>query len=207
MSGKCMIGDGHPSGAPHPAYSGNVSELKRPETAGSEPLDIDIAKSKALTALQAYFNRSEPMPNWDGNSVTLPDEVTVSIPIIRSPEQPSKRTFDTGATRDLDDGKLDYEGFLSPQVLQAFAQYMHGHRFMKDGSVRDSDNWQKGFPAGVAEKSLSRHYLDFWIMDRQGVDSYKRPDGEEVTILDALMGILFNVQALALQRLRSAESL
>jgi len=34
------------------------------------------------------------------------------------------RTFDTGATRDTEDGKLDYEGFLSGRVLKRYAEYM-----------------------------------------------------------------------------------
>lgn len=52
------------------------------------------------------------------------------------------REFDTGANRDLDEDKYDYEGFLNPKVLEAYAKYMHKHRYLKDGSIRDSDNWQ-----------------------------------------------------------------
>ena len=32
------------------------------------------------------------------------------------------RTFATGATRDTEVEKLDYEGFLSPVVLKAYAE-------------------------------------------------------------------------------------
>jgi hypothetical protein len=39
----------------------------------------------------------------------------------------------TGATRNLDEDKLDYEGFLSPYVLRRFAAYMHEHRKTPDG--------------------------------------------------------------------------
>src|SRR5580698_7792736 len=56
------------------------------------------------------------------------------------------RTFETGATRNLDASKYDYEGFLSPLVMERFGQYMHKHRVQADGSLRDSDNWQKGIP-------------------------------------------------------------
>ena len=38
------------------------------------------------------------------------------------------RTFETGATRDTELGKLDYEGFLSPTVLKAYAEYLNKHR-------------------------------------------------------------------------------
>lgn len=114
----------------------------------------------------------------------------------------TKREFESGATRDTDDDKLDYEGFLSPLVLQEFAEYMHGHRFMKDGTVRDSDNWQKGFPEGVAEKSLARHYMDLWIMHRLGATEYTRPNGEHVTKREALAGIFFNVQAIWLTEIQ-----
>jgi hypothetical protein len=122
--------------------------------------------------------------------------------LCRTVSTAAKRTFESGASRDTDDDKLDYEGFLSPLVLQEFAEYMHGHRFMKDGTVRDSDNWQKGFPEGVAEKSLARHYMDLWIMHRLGVTEYTRPNGEHVTKREALAGIFFNVQAIWLTEIQ-----
>src|SRR6185437_3637959 len=56
------------------------------------------------------------------------------------------RKFTSGSVRDTDDGKYDYEGFLSPVVLAAFAEYMHGHRKLADGTYRASDNWQAGIP-------------------------------------------------------------
>ena len=72
------------------------------------------------------------------------------------------RTFDTGANRDVDEGKLDFEGFLSPTVLKAYAEYMHKNRTLRDGSLRDSDNWQKGIPIPVYMKSMYRHFFDVW---------------------------------------------
>ena len=56
------------------------------------------------------------------------------------------REFDTGATRDAETNKLDFEGFFSPLALEEYAKYMHMHRRQADGNVRDSDNWQKGMP-------------------------------------------------------------
>ena len=38
------------------------------------------------------------------------------------------RQFNTGATRDTDEDKYDYEGFYSPLVMERFAQYMNKHR-------------------------------------------------------------------------------
>jgi hypothetical protein len=112
------------------------------------------------------------------------------------------RTFSGGATRDVDDNKLDFEGFLSPQVLQAFAEYMHKHRLMKDGSVRSSDNWQNGMPKSVYVKSLARHFFDLWLMHRLDTDELTRPDGEHVTLADTLGGIQFNLQGYWLETLK-----
>src|SRR2546421_13037312 len=59
------------------------------------------------------------------------------------------RQFDTGATRDADTGKLDYEGFISPLVDRRYAEYMHRCRLRNvpaGQTIRASDNWQKGIP-------------------------------------------------------------
>jgi len=96
------------------------------------------------------------------------------------------RTFDTGATRDTDTDKLDYEGFLSPRVLRAFAEYMHENRVQADGSVRDSDNWQKGIPQAEYMKSAWRHFMEVWDIHRQ--EWYKTND-----MRDALCALMFNV--------------
>jgi len=98
------------------------------------------------------------------------------------------RKFDTGATRDVEDGKLDYEGFLSPLVLARFANYMHKHRIQKDGSLRDSDNWQKGIPRDAYMKSMWRHFMDVWLDHRV----YGQVD--QVGMEDELCAVLFNVQ-------------
>lgn len=98
------------------------------------------------------------------------------------------RTFDTGATRDDDAGKLDYEGFLSPIVLQRYAEYMHRHRQQADGKLRDSDNWQKGIPIKQYLKSLWRHFTDVWLLVR----GYRC----SVTLEDALCAVLFNAMGM-----------
>ena len=95
------------------------------------------------------------------------------------------REFKTGATRNNDDENLDYEGFLSPLALKAFAEYMHKHRLQADGKLRPSDNWQKGIPKDAYMKSGSRHYMDWW--------SEHRGWGSREGMNDALCGLLFNV--------------
>ncbi len=94
------------------------------------------------------------------------------------------RKFETGATRDTEEGKLDYEGFLSPLVLERYSEYMDKHRKQADGKLRDSDNWQKGIPIVTYIKSLWRHFMDLWKEHR----GYGSRDGIE----EALCGIIFN---------------
>ena len=94
------------------------------------------------------------------------------------------REFDSGATRDNDADKLDFEGFLSPLVLTRYASYMHSHRKQADGELRDSDNWQKGIPLAVYMKSAWRHFIDWWN-DHRG---FETDDGVE----EALCALIFN---------------
>ncbi len=100
-------------------------------------------------------------------------------------EKVAMREFDTGATRDTDEGKFDYEGFLSPPSLRRYAEYMHEHRTQADGKLRDSDNWQKGIPLVPYCKSMWRHLIDFWTIHR-GIEI------AGITKQDALCGIIFN---------------
>ena len=99
--------------------------------------------------------------------------------------QNTMRTFSTGATRNNDSDSLDYEGFLSPVVLERYAEYMHKNRKQSDGSMRDSDNWQKGMPLDSFMKSMWRHFMDVWKSHR-GLPSL-------VTKQEALCALLFNV--------------
>lgn len=72
------------------------------------------------------------------------------------------RKFATGATRDTDSGKLDFEGFLSPFAIERFAEYMNKNRRQADGAIRASDNWQKGIPLEAYMKSWHRHFHAAW---------------------------------------------
>lgn len=109
-------------------------------------------------------------------------------------DPPSKglmvRTFDSGATRDDSDDKLDYEGFLSPLALEAYARYMHKHRTQSDGQLRASDNWQKGIPQDQYMKSAWRHFMDVWFYHRN--DS---PDTVE-PMRESCCALLFNIMGL-----------
>jgi hypothetical protein len=105
------------------------------------------------------------------------------------------REFESGATRDDEHGKLDFEAALSPQVLWEFAAYMEKHSHLPDGSIRSADNWQKGFPNDVLMKSLMRHIMDIWMLHRDQ-HPVRPEDGKVVTWDDALGGAMFGIQAL-----------
>lgn len=107
------------------------------------------------------------------------------------------RTFETGAKRDSDNDKLDYDGFLSPYVLRRFAKYMHEHRVCADGSQRASDNWQKGIPRTVYMKSAWRHFMSVWHWHRlelaTGVDASQPLEDSLCALLFNIMGYLHEV--------------
>ena len=62
---------------------------------------------------------------------------------------------------------------------------MHKHRKQADGSVRASDNWQKGMSLFVYMKSICRHYMDvrLWHRGRKTID-----------IEEALCALIFNAK-------------
>lgn len=109
------------------------------------------------------------------------------------------RQFTTGATRNDDRNALDYEGFLSPLVLKAFAEYMHKNRRQADGNLRASDNWQKGIPRDAYMKSMWRHFMHAWSLHRHGAI-----DADD--LIEALMAVLFNVQGYAHEMLKGHAS-
>lgn len=101
------------------------------------------------------------------------------------------RQFKTGATRDLDNEKLDYEAFLSPLALRRYAEYLHKHRIQADGTLRTGDNWQLGIPLDVYMKSLLRHVMEMWMLHRES----KRPswdDSKVDRLQDAICAVIFN---------------
>jgi hypothetical protein len=116
------------------------------------------------------------------------------------------RTFESGANRDVAEGKPDYEGYIRPEVLVEFGAYMERHQHLADGSVRASDNWQQGFGApgdwkghcAVCMKSLLRHAIDLWLFHRGG-------EGRD-SVEDALGGLLFNTMAFWYGLIREREA-
>lgn len=108
--------------------------------------------------------------------------------------KPAMRQFEGGATRNVDDSKFDYEGFLSPLVLERYAAYMHKHRVQADGTLRASDNWQKGIPQEAYIKSAWRHFMDWW--------RYHRGLPSNETLQTALCALMFNVMGYLHEQLK-----
>lgn len=102
--------------------------------------------------------------------------------------KPAIRQFSSGATRDADTDKIDFEGFLSPLALERFGQYMHAKRRLPDGSYRDSDNWQLGIPIHDYMKSGWRHFRDWWRSHR----GYPTVSGDDIET--ELCALIFNAQ-------------
>ncbi len=127
----------------------------------------------------------------------FPPSVCVDDPVIGHDPAighvSAARYFETGATRDSEVGKLDYEGFLSHEVLQLYAEYMNVHRIQSDGHIRDSDNWQKGMPRDVYMKSAFRHFMDVWASHRDPRVDFDR---------EAACALLFNIMGYLHEELR-----
>lgn len=95
------------------------------------------------------------------------------------------RKFESGATRDTNEDKLDYKGFLSMIAIKQFAEYMHKHRKQADGSMRSSDNWKLGIALSSYEESMTRHVFE-WL------EALERGDREKA--FDIAPAIWFNLQ-------------
>jgi len=132
----------------------------------------------------------------DGLEKDRGDTINPNLTITINPPLPNQgtayyvkneqiRTFNSGATRDTSEGKIDFEGFISPIVLEEFGKYMLKHQKQSNGELRPSDNWQKGMPRDVYMKSAWRHFHDWW-MEHRGYDSREG-------MRDALNGLLFNL--------------
>lgn len=113
------------------------------------------------------------------------------------------RLFKSGATRDADTGKLDYEGFISPLVDRRFAEYMHMCRTRNvppGQTLRASDNWQKGIPRAQYAKSLVRHAKELALLhDGFAVFDEK---GNALDIETVLCAVRFNVDGYLYEILR-----
>ena len=105
--------------------------------------------------------------NWDWGDV-----IAYQLEGDENEEKPTMRAFETGATRDSNEDKLDYKGFLSMIAIKQFAEYMHSHRKQADGSMRASDNWRKGIPVSAYEESMTRHVFE-WLQALEAGDRDK----------------------------------
>ena len=110
------------------------------------------------------------------------------------------RKFDTGATRDNDDGKLEPWGFTSALVEKRYSEYMHTHRQQSDGELRPSDNWKNGIPTEAYWHSLSRHLNDLRLIAEGHPERAEESDLETV-----LCAVKFNVDGLLYEVLKGAK--
>jgi hypothetical protein len=130
----------------------------------------------------------------------VPKDAVLLAEIGKTPEVLGAiRKFNTGATRDVDETKHDFEGFVSPLVTHRFAEYMTSHRRQKDGTIRASDNWQKGIPLEAYIKSLVRHVEDL----RLHWDGYGPLATESLE--DSLCAIIFNANGFLFETLKNRK--
>lgn len=110
------------------------------------------------------------------------------------------REFEGGATRDTEEGKIDPDGYLSPEVLREFFAYMQQHQTCADGTKRSSDNWKAGIPKEVYLKSLWRHFFSAWSIYRD------RESHTTDEMIEALCAVMFNTMGLLHEVLKEQES-
>jgi len=162
-----------------------VKEKKAKEKEGKFDLNCNV--NKPTSAI-------ERIAKIEGKATGLTDEAL--------PE--CIRRFPTGATRDTDTDKLDFEGFLSPFVLQRYAEYMNKHRTQSDGKLRDSDNWQQGIPLDQYMKSAWRHFMNVWTIHRD--DELHTVPAAYDQIQESLCALIFNTMGYLHELLKTEES-
>ena len=117
------------------------------------------------------------------------------------------RQFDTGAYRDDDSNKLDFEACFSPLVLTRYAQYIASKRKVptwKDSGVRPDDNWQMGIPKESYMKSKARHFMSTWLLHR-GFPAFNEK-GKLVDLEESLCAELFNTMGYLFEVLQKKKS-
>lgn len=133
---------------------------------------------------------TQPINNW--NTHPPPGDTAV---------QSGVRQFATGATRSSDEGKIDYEGFISIPAWHSYGLYMNKHRLQPDGTLRDSNNWKKGMPLtgdGSYIKALFRHVVELvglmagFTAERILRELPKATHDER--LVDTACAVLFNAQ-------------
>lgn len=138
---------------------------------------------------------------WLGGNYYLDEALWCKQLGVTSITMAGMRHFGTGATRDQDTTKPDYEGFISPLVIKRYGEYMNKHRTQPDGSVRASDNWQLGIPKEAYIKSAVRHVLD-WRLHHRGYGA------EAVeTLEESICALIFNASGYLLELLKERRAL
>lgn len=149
----------------------------------SVPVNPDRVRMRCL---KHYHDGDGPCPGCQMDSAAR-------TPIPPPNAAPAVRAFETGATRSGDAGRYDPEGFLSPIAIERYCVYMQKNQLQPDGSIRTSDNWQKGLPKETYVKGLWRHMLHLWTRFR----GYPVQDPKAATdIEEDLCALLFNVQGM-----------
>jgi len=149
---------------------------------------------------EGCWNRGNPMPYDKGWCGPDPKEEKIKEQIKQDNEE-MMRSFETGATRTDDRDKPDYEGYLSPLVIEEYGRYCLKHQYKGTAKERGSDNWQRGMPRSAYMKSMFRHFLEVWKLHRNPVvDNGSRTDEDQIktsqayedAMCDALCALMFN---------------
>ena len=111
------------------------------------------------------------------------------------------RKFKTKATRDSDDGKINY-AHISAIADRMYCEYMHSNRIQKNGKLRAADNYKLGMPFKVFLKSFNGHLQDLKLL-LEGVEVMEGK--KQLTFFDAIMGIRFNLDGLMMETMRGKK--
>jgi len=112
------------------------------------------------------------------------------------------RQFESGALRDNNTDKWDWDEALHPLVERSYAEFMHKNTYLSDGTRRPANNWQKGIPKDEYMKSQYRHFQDVWAM-HHGI---KVSDNHgPCNILDLLNALKFNINGYIYELLREQD--
>ena len=112
------------------------------------------------------------------------------------------REFESGATRDVVEGKLSYVRGLSPIVLKRYLQYLDKHRLQADGKKRDFDNWKLGIDQETYLDGLGRHFWDVWLL----CHGYPAEDNHGPVVLeDVLCAVMFNSMGMLFELIKEKK--
>lgn len=108
------------------------------------------------------------------------------------------KNYESGATRNSDEGKPQYAKVGDPSIDKAYAEYMNSQAVQADGKVRAADNWKKGIPVADYLDSMDRHFHDVWAL-QIGRDDI----AEEKDLVTALCALKFNVDGMLYEVLKA----